>query len=389
MIPLILLFSTTKTLKMTKKTQNIPTLYSYQKIDFLKEPMFFGEGKNLQRYDVQKYPFYEKLSQRMLGYFWRPEEVSLLKDINDFNNLTEQERFIFTENLKYQILLDSVQGRSPFLTFGQVTTLPEVEEAVIIWDFFETIHSMSYSYIIKNVYPNPSDVFDEIMENTMIQERAGAVTEKYNDFYRYLIMYQAQQLDMKGKEKITLKELKKRLYLALISVNILEGVRFYVSFACAFAFAENKKMEGNAKIIKFIARDENEHLAITIKMIRTLQKDKKEGFTEIIPELEEEVYALFKDAAEQEMRWAEHLFEKGSIIGLNSKLLIKYMQYLTDKRLKSIGLNPIYDEKVNPLSWMNNWLKNDSVEVLPQETEISSYVVGGVDMKATDEDFDF
>ncbi|HHB79542.1 MAG TPA: ribonucleotide-diphosphate reductase subunit beta, partial [Saprospiraceae bacterium] len=289
---------------MTKNNQNIPTLYSRKKIDFLKEPIFFGEGKNLQRYDIQKYTFYEKLSQRMLGYFWRPEEVSLLKDINDFNNLTDQERFIFTENLKYQILLDSVQGRSPFLTFGQVTTLPEVEEAVIIWDFFETIHSMSYSYIIKNVYPNPQQVFDDIMDNEMIQERAGAVTEKYNEFYRYLIQYQAQQLGMKADTEISLDELKKKLYLALISVNILEGVRFYVSFACAFAFAENKKMEGNAKIIKFIARDENEHLAITIKMIRTLQKDPKEGFTEVIPELEDQVYALFKDAAEQEMRWA-------------------------------------------------------------------------------------
>lgn len=376
---------------MAKKIIRKPTLYSSEKIDFLKEPMFFGKGKNLQRYDVQKYPFYDKLSKRMLSFFWRPEEVSLVKDINDFNTLSDQERFIFTENLKYQILLDSVQGRSPFLTFGQAVTIPEVEEAIIIWDFFETIHSMSYSYIIKNVYPNPEIIFDDIMDNKMIEERAGSVTHHYNEFYRYLLMYQAQQLGMKGKEEISLRELKKKMYLALVSVNILEGVRFYVSFACAFAFAENKKMEGNAKIIKFIARDENEHLAITIKMLRDLKNKKEEGFTEIAAELDDEIYALYKDAAEQEMRWAEYLFKRGSIIGLNDKLLIKYMKYLTDKRLQSIGLNPIYNEKTNPLNWMDHWLRNDAVEVLPQETEITSYVVGGLDMKAVadDDDFDF
>lgn len=364
-----------------------PSLYTESRIDFLKEKMFFGSGKNLQRYDQQKYPFYDKLAQKMLSFFWRPEEVSLVKDINDFNTLTDHEKFIFTENLKYQILLDSVQGRSPFLTFGQVVTLPEVEEAIIIWDFFETIHSMSYSYIIKNVYPDPVKVFDEIMDNDMITERAGSVTEHYNDFYQYLIKYQAKLLGVEGAQDLTLREVKKKLYLALVSVNILEGVRFYVSFACSFAFAENKKMEGNAKIIKFIARDENEHLAITQKMIRDLRRNEDEGFKEIIDELDDEVYALYKDAAEQEMRWAEHLFKDGSIIGLNDKLLTKYMKYLTDKRLKGIGLNPIYDEKTNPLSWMNHWLKNDAVEVLPQETEISSYVVGGIDMDVQDDDF--
>lgn len=366
----------------------IPSLYSDKKIDFLNEKMFFGEGKNVQRYDIQKYPFYEHLSQRMLSFFWRPEEISLIKDINDFNTLTEQEKFIFTENLKYQILLDSVQGRSPFLTFGQVVTLPEVEEAIIIWDFFETIHSMSYSYIIKNVYADSEKIFDDIMSNNMIIERAGSVTSQYNEFYHYLIKYQAQQLGMKGEETILLKELKKKLYLALVSVNILEGVRFYVSFACSFAFAENKKMEGNAKIIKFIARDENEHLAITQKMIRDLRHNQDEGFAEIINALDEEVYALYRDATEQEMRWAEYLFEKGSIIGLNAKLLGKYMKHLTDKRLKGIGLNPIYNEPTNPLTWMNHWLRNDEVEVLPQETEISSYVVGGINMDVADDDFD-
>ncbi len=366
-----------------------PSIYSEEKIDFLKEKIFFGRGKNIQRYDEQKYPFYEKLSQRMLSFFWRPEEISLIKDINDFNTLSDQEKFIFTENIKYQILLDSVQGRSPFLTFGQVVTLPEVEEAIIVWDFFETIHSISYSYIIKNVYTNPSEIFDDIMDNEMIVERADSVTDHYNQFYHYLIKYQAKQLGVSGTEDINLDELKKKLYLALVSVNILEGVRFYVSFACSFAFAENKKMEGNAKIIKFIARDENEHLAITQKMIRDLRHNKEEGFADIISSLDDEVYKMYEDAAMQEIRWAEYLFKEGSLIGLNDKLLVKYMKYLTDKRLGGIGLKPIFGESNNPLSWMDHWLRNDAVEVLPQETEISSYVVGGIDMTVKDDDFDF
>jgi ribonucleoside-diphosphate reductase beta chain len=381
--------NTTKPIDNCQEEQNfIPSIYDNCKIDFTQQKMFFGGGRNLQRYDIQKYPFYEEISQRMLSFFWRPEEVSLIKDVNDFAELSDHEKFIFTENLKYQILLDSVQGRSPFLTFGQAVTIPEVEEAIIIWDFFETIHSMSYSYIIKNVYPDPTKIFDEIMDNQMIAERAGAVTEQYNEFYQNLIRYQAQQLGMKGENEITEEELKKNLYLALVSVNILEGVRFYVSFACAFSFAENKKMEGNAKIIKFIARDENEHLKMTQRMIRDLRTNKEEGFSEIIRSLDDRVYELYKDAAEQEMKWAEHLFKDGSIIGLNDKLLIQYMKWLTNNRLKAIGLNPIYEETKNPLSWMNHWLRNDAVEVLPQETEITSYVVGGIDMEVEDDDFD-
>ena len=365
----------------------IPSVYDDCKIDFTKEKMFFGMGRNLQRYDVQKYPFYEKLSQKMLSFFWRPEEVSLIKDVNDFANLSQHEKFIFTENLKYQILLDSVQGRSPFLTFGQAVTLPEVEEAIIIWDFFETIHSMSYSYIIKNIYPDPTKTFDEIMDNRMIAERAGSVTRYYNDFFEKLIKFQAQEMGMTAAQPITLDDLKKSLYLSLISVNILEGIRFYVSFACSFSFAENKKMEGNAKIIKFIARDENEHLKMTQRIIRDLRNKPEEGFADVVNQLDEEVYNLYREAAEQEMQWAEHLFKDGSILGLNDKLLIQYMKWLTNRRLKSIGLDPLYDEMKNPLSWMDHWLRNDTVEVLPQETEITSYVVGGVDMEVDDDDF--
>ncbi len=366
----------------------IPSVYDNCKIDFTEQKMFFGKGRNLQRYDVQKYPFYEELSQRMLSFFWLPEEVSLIKDVNDFAELKEHERFIFTENLKYQILLDSVQGRSPFLTFGQAVTLPEVEEAIIIWDFFETIHSMSYSYIIKNVYPDPSLIFDEIMENTMIEERAGSVTKYYNNFYQNIIKYQAQEMGMKADKKIELNTLKKDLYLALVSVNILEGIRFYVSFACAFGFAEAQKMEGNAKIIKFIARDENEHLKMTQRIIRDLRKHEDEEFAAVIRSLDEEVTRLYREAAEEEMRWAAHLFKKGTIIGLNEKLLVQYMKWLTNNRLEAIGLKPIYEKTSNPLGWMNHWLRNDAVEVLPQETEITSYVVGGIDMEVEDEDFD-
>ncbi|QZT35594.1 ribonucleotide-diphosphate reductase subunit beta [Halosquirtibacter xylanolyticus] len=364
------------------------SLYDSESIDFTTTKMFFGEGRNLQRYDVQKYPYYDQITQRMMSYFWRPEEVSLLRDSSDFQKLTEHESFIFTENIKYQILLDSVQGRSPILTFGQVVTIPELEEAINVWGFFENIHSMSYSYIIKNLYDAPSEVFDEIMINEMIKVRAEDVTNYYNQFYESLALYHAESVD-EGGLKVSDERLKRELYLALVSVNILEGIRFYVSFACSFSFAEHQKMEGNAKILKLIARDENEHLALTQRIIMDLREKEEEGFSDIVHSLDHEVYEMYRSAIAQEIEWAEHLFKGKTVIGLNKELLVQYMHYMADRRLHAIGLQPIYGETKNPLKWMKNWLRNDHVEVLPQETEISSYVVGGVDMNFKEVTFDF
>ena len=359
------------------------TVFNKGKIDFTKQPMFFGEDLAVQRYDTFKYPIFDKLSQQQLGYFWRPEEVSLQKDRNDYNELTTEQKFIFTSNLKYQTMLDSVQGRGPALAFLPLCSLPELESCLIAWDFMETIHSRSYTYIIKNLYPNPSTIFDTILTDEKIEKRAAAVTQTYDDLISAGMKW---QLD-KGKDltelrkKIDLKELKRKFYLAMINVNILEGLRFYVSFACSFAFGELRLMEGSAKILSLIARDENLHLAISQKIIQTyrdFEKDKE--MLQVMKETEKDVYKMYDEAVEQEKTWATYLFSKGSMIGLSEKLLHKYVEYIANKRMRAIGLEMKYEQSTatNPLPWTDHWLSSRQLQNAPQETEIESYIVGGI-----------
>ena len=228
-------------------------------IDFMKQPIFLGEDLNIQRYDTYKYPFYYNSYQKQIGSFWRPEEFNLTKDRNDFLNLTDIEQEIFSSNLKFQILLDSVQNRGiPYLS--DFVSLPEVELSFKTWEFFELIHSYSYTYIIQNVYSNTNEVFDTVLKTGPIMDRAVSTTKDYNEL-----------LNIHRSDNIA--TVKDKIFRNLISINILEGLRFYVSFACSYAFAENKKVEGNAKIIAMINRDENLHLAITQKTIDYLRNE--------------------------------------------------------------------------------------------------------------------
>ena len=348
--------------------------FNIKKVDWLKQPMFFGEEPNTQRFDQQKYPVFEKLNQQQLGFFWRPEEVSLQKDRNDYLTLGEEHKHIFTSNLKYQTLLDSVQGRGPCLAFLPFCSLPELESLLVAWDFVETIHSRSYTYIMKNVYPDPTEVLDTIITTKEIMKRAETVTESYDKFIEYAHKY---TLLNKGDKK----QLKKLLYLTLINVNILEGIRFYVSFACSFAFGELKLMEGSAKIISLIARDENLHLAISQNIINNYRlKENDREMLQIIKETEQEVYDMYNTAVEQEKDWAKYLFREGSMIGLNDKLLNDYVEFMANKRMRAIGLKPQYDQPLtnNPLPWTQHWLNSRALQNAPQETEIESYVVGGI-----------
>jgi len=348
--------------------------FNIKKVDWLKQPMFFGEEPNTQRFDQQKYPVFEKLNQQQLGFFWRPEEVSLQKDRNDYLTLGEEHKHIFTSNLKYQTLLDSVQGRGPCLAFLPFCSLPELESLLVAWDFVETIHSRSYTYIMKNVYPDPTAVLDTIITTKEIMKRAETVTESYDKFIEYAHKY---TLLNKGDRK----QLKKLLYLTLINVNILEGIRFYVSFACSFAFGELKLMEGSAKIISLIARDENLHLAISQNIINNYRlKENDREMLQVIKETEQEVYDMYNVAVEQEKDWAKYLFREGSMIGLNDKLLNDYVEFMANKRMRAIGLKPQYDQPLtnNPLPWTTHWLNSRSLQNAPQETEIESYVVGGI-----------
>ena len=347
-------------------------------------------GNGIQRYDVVKYRQFEKLTDRQLGFFWRPEEVDVLRDAKDFKDLTPYEQHIFTSNLKRQIVLDSVQGRSPNLALLPLATIPEIETWIETWAFNETIHSRSYTHIIRNVYSDPTKVFDELMDIKEITDCGDDISKYYDDLINYQTMYEylgEGTHTVNGKKvEVSAYELKKRLWLCLNSVNVLEGIRFYVSFACSWAFAELKKMEGNAKIIKLIARDENIHLASSQHLLKMLPTDDKD-YVKIKKETEEEVIAMFKSAVEQEEKWAKYLFKDGSMIGLNEQLLKDYIEWIANKRMSTLGLESPYKGGSNPLPWTQKWIAGGEVQVAPQETEISSYTIGAVKQDVTEDTF--
>jgi ribonucleoside-diphosphate reductase beta chain len=361
--------------------------FNQHQFDATKQNMFFGEPVNVARYDVQRFPVFEKLIEKQLSFFWRPEEIDLSKDSIDFASMPEHERHIFISNLKYQTLLDSVQGRSPNVAFLPVVSLPELETWIETWAFSETIHSRSYTHIIRNIFNDPAEIFDDIIVNDEIIKRATSVTEHYDDFIEYCHYY---NLLGEGSHKINdetiivnLRELKKKLYLTITAINVLEAVRFYVSFACAFAFGERAMMEGNAKIIKLIARDEALHLSGTQHMLTLMREGKDDPeMAEIAQECEQQVLDIFRQAAEQEKDWAEYLFENGSMIGLNTDILKDYIEYITNVRVRALGYDKIFDRgNTNPLPWMNAWLSTDNVQVAPQEVEVSSYLTGAIETK--------
>ena len=374
-----------RSVKAVQSNMNGMTVFNTDDVDTKKQPMFLGQPLGVQRYDNFKYPAFENLTKQQLGYFWRPEEVSLQKDRGDYQTLRPEQKHIYTSNLKYQIMLDSVQGRAPGMAFLPYCSLPELEACMEVWSFMEMIHSRSYTYVIKNVYSDPSDVFDKILNDEKILERASSVTESYDTFINYAQEWASGnqwRKDSKGSPSVewTRKDLKKHLYRAVANVNILEGIRFYVSFACSFAFGELKVMEGSAKIISLIARDENQHLALTQNIINNWRKGDDPDMVEIIKEEEEWTYKMFDRAVDEEKKWADYLFKDGSMIGLNDKLLQQYVEWIANKRLRAIGLKPVYDipAKNNPLPWTEHWISSKGLQVAPQETEVESYIVGGI-----------
>ena len=371
------------------------SIFNHKISDTLTQPMFLGDSVNVARFDKQKFEVFEKLTEKQLSFFWRPEEIDVSKDKMDFAKLLPNEKHIFISNLQYQILLDSVQGRSPNIAFLPIVSLPELENWIETWSFSETIHSRSYTHIIRAIVNEPGVIFDDIMKTDEIIKRADSVSANYDKLIESAQAYLAHGEGVhaiNGKTlTVDLRALKRQLYLTIMSVNILEAVRFYVSFACSFAFAERKVMEGNAKIIKMIARDEALHLTGTQHMINLMRSGKDDPDMETIAsECKDEVVAMFREAAEQEKEWAEYLFRDGSMIGLNAEILKQYLEYITNVRMAAIDLDPIFEQSTNPLPWINHWLDSDNVQVAPQETEITSYLVSAIDntMNADDNDFD-
>lgn len=366
--------------------------------DPMKEPMFFGQPVNVARYDQQKHPIFEKLIEKQLSFFWRPEEVDVSQDRADFANLPEHEKHIFISNLKYQTLLDSIQGRSPNVALLPIVSLPELETWIETWSFSETIHSRSYTHIIRNIVNDPSVVFDDIVENEHIIKRAEDIAGYYDDLINYIQYYNiygegTHQIPVDGEVQtieVKLYDIKKKLYLCMMCVNALEAIRFYVSFACSFAFAERELMEGNAKIIRLIARDEALHLTGTQHMLNIMASGYDDPDMEhVAVECQDACFEIFKTAAEQEKEWAEYLFKDGSMIGLNKEILSQYVEYITNLRMTAVGLPTAFPNATqNPIPWINAWLSSDNVQVAPQEVEVSSYLVGQIDAELSAEDLD-
>ena len=363
------------------------------KNDQLKEPMFFGNNVNVARYDQQKHTIFEKLTEKQLSFFWRPEEIDVSRDRADFINMSDSEQHIFISNLKYQTLLDSVQGRSPNMALLPIVSIPELETWIETWSFSETIHSRSYTHIMRALYTDPSVVFDDIVENDEIKKRAVDISKYYDDLIFATQLYQTlgegTHLVNGVKHEITMRELKKKLYLCVNSTNALEAIRFYVSFACTFAFAEREICEGCSKIMRLISRDENLHLTST-QHILNLWADGKDDpeMQEISLECFAEAQEIFLDAVQQEKEWAKYLFKDGSMIGLNEHILCQYIEYIANQRMVAIGMPKKFDIQSNPLPWMNHYLNSDNVQVAPQEAEISSYLVGQIDSNVNSDSFD-
>lgn len=366
--------------------------FNQNKNNQLEEPIFLGQSVNLSRFDQQKYEIFEKLAEKSLSFFWRPDEIDLTRDRVDFNNLSTHEKHIFLSNLKYQSLLDSVQGRSPNIALLPLVSIPELEALTEIWSFFEVIHSRSYTHIIRNIVNEPHLIFDGIIENEEILKRAKDIAFYYDELIEYSQWYNLLgegEHQINGKlVKLTIQELKKKLILCLISVNALEGIRFYVSFACSFGFAERKLMEGNAKIIKLIARDEAIHLTTTQTILNIFRNFKDDAdMSRWLYELEPEIIQIYQTVADQEKEWAKYLFKDGSMVGLNETILAEYVEYMTDLRMQAIGLPAIFDRKNNPLPWMSNWLSSDAYQPSPQEVELTSYLVGQIDASLEADEF--
>jgi len=367
--------------------------FNQHKNNPLLEPMFLGNSVNVSRFDQQKLPIFEKLIEKQISFFWRPEEVDISKDRMDWQKLTPSERHIFISNLKYQTLLDSIAARSVNVTLLPIVSLPEIETWVETWGFFETIHSRSYTHILRNLFSDPSEVFDDILINENILKRASSIAVYFDDVILTTQLLQSQgegTYQVEGRDfEVSERKLKERLFLCICSVNALEAIRFYVSFACSFAFAERELLEGNSKIIKLIARDEAVHLTGTQHILNLWAEGKDDPeMKEISEQMKDQGLQVFLDVVEQEKEWADYLFKDGSMIGLNAEILKQYVEYISNQRLIAIGHKPPFATTSNPLPWINSYLVSDNVQVAPQESEISSYLVGQIDSELENDEFD-
>lgn len=340
--------------------------------------LFFDGNVDIQRYETSKYPIFAKLLDQQQSFFWRPTEINLSKDAIDFKQFSKAQEHVFTSNLKRQILLDSVQGRAPTIAYGPIVSDPTLEALIVWWTAMEVIHSQSYTHILRNVYPNPSKVFDEMKDIREIVECGDSVSIFYDEL-----------IERQNRLEYGHIETKRALYRSLLATNALEQIRFQVSFACTFAFGQQDLMIGSSKIIGLIRNDESLHQGITQNLLKYLPQD-DEDFKRIAEEERQTAKQIYLDVHTQEKEWVDYLFQEGPIFGLTSEELKLYLDWLTDNRMQHFGLeSPITAPKKKPLPWLRRWEDGKSDQVAPQEGEILSYQVGNVDMNISDNSIDF
>lgn len=354
-------------------------LYTNKLINFQHEPLFFGTGKNSQRFDQVKYPTLEKLLDRMSAIDWAFDEIACTKDQADFNVLSDAMKHAYTRVLNKLIFLDSIQGRGLLQTIGSVVTDPMLELVLLEWQRFEGVkHSRSYTHILRSVYPDPSKIFDESFEIPELLKLADSISAPYEKCFELVTKY---NLNEASKE-----EVKEAILWMLIEINILEGVRFYSGFATIWSMHYSQGlMERTGKILQLICKDENLHLAITQNLLKILSSNKDEGFTEIYEKIKPKIREKYLEAAEQEFKWIDYLFIKGAFLGMTPDLAKSYLKYIVNRRLKSIGEDVIFDGfGQNPIPWVSNYISSDRVEGLPQEQELVSYVMSIMDNSISD-----
>jgi ribonucleoside-diphosphate reductase beta chain len=346
------------------------------KTDYLHRKMFLDvEGPvTIQRFEEVKYPKIQKMEQTARGFFWVPEEISLTKDSQDFKEASEAVKHIFTSNLLRQTALDSLQGRGPSQIFTPVISIPELEALVYNWSFFETnIHSRSYSHIIRNIYNVPKEVFNTIHDTQEIVDMASSVGKYYDDLHRLnCIKETSEPPSIPFLESTHIKA----IWLALNASYALEAFRFMVSFATSLAMVENKIFIGNGNIISLILQDEVLHKEWTAYIINQVVKE-DDRFAQAKIECEQEVYNMYMDVIREEKAWADYLFKKGPVIGLNANILKDFVDYTASNALKEIGIR--YHEhspKSTPIPWFNKHSDTSKKQTALQENESTNYVIG-------------
>lgn len=326
---------------------------------------------DISRSDIVKYTIFEKQAQAMDEAKWERTEINLGRDkIDYYTELTEYDRFVFSENISRQQVLDTIQSTGLVEALLPLVSDPMVKRCINIINYFEEVHNMTYEHILQNVYNDPTELVDNIKRNELIVKCGNDISKYYDDVLNETAKYRLGLT--------TLHKLKRKLWLALQSINALEGIRFFVSFACSFSFGQSGRMIGNSSLIKLIANDELMHVAFTTALLRTMPRDDEE-FAVIRDELKEESIHIFMEVVKDEKNWAKHLFKNGSVIGLNEQMLSAEIDFTAAKRMRAIHMEyPDASPKTRPLPWLGKWLNEGEMQPAPQETEKTSYVKGVV-----------